>query len=249
MTLKAVLFDFNGVILDDEPIHRQLIEQILLEENLRPKPGEFQQFCLGRSDRAGLKDLLTSRGRVVTEVHLEQLITRKSQFYQEQLRAMELPLFPGLKELVLKLRSAQLKLAIVTGALRSEVNAVLDQAQLFQHFPVIVAAEDLAISKPEPDGYLLAIERLNQKYPALALKPAEALAIEDTFSGIEAAKRAGVPVVGVANTYPLHMLQRLANWTVDFLCDIELNRVQEVYSNSSTMLQRSDYTNVGDHST
>jgi HAD superfamily hydrolase (TIGR01509 family) len=230
MTLKAVLFDFNGVILNDEPIHQKLIDQILLEENLRPKSGEFQQFCLGRSDRACLKDLLTSRGRVVTEAHLEQLIARKSQFYQQQIRAMEvLPLFPGLKELVLKLRAAQLKLAIASGALRSEVSAVLHRAQLAQYFPVIVAAEDLAVSKPEPDGYLLAIKRLNQKYPTLALKPTAALAIEDTLSGIEAAKRAGVPVVGVANTYPLHMLQRLANWTVDFLDELELDRIQEVY--------------------
>ncbi len=229
MTLKAVLFNFNGVILNDQPIHQKLIEQILLEENLRPQSGEFQWFCLGRSDRACLKDLLTSRGRVVTEAHLERLITRKSQFYQQQLKAMEkLPLFPGLKELVFKLRSAQLKLAIVSGALRPEVTAVLHRTQLAQHFPVIVAAEDLAVSKPEPDGYLLAIKRLNQKYPALALKPTEALAIEDTFSGIEAAKRAGVPVVGVANNYPLHMLQRLANWTVDFLDELELDRVQEV---------------------
>lgn len=233
MTLKAVLFDFNGVILNDEPIHQKLIEQILLAENLRPKAGEFQQFCLGRSDRACLQDLLTSRGRVVTEAHLEKLITRKSQFYQEQLSAMEeLPLFPGLKELVLKLHSAQLKLAIVTGALGSEVKAVLDRTELVQYFPVIVAGEDLTVSKPEPDGYLLAIERLNQKYPALGLKPAEALAIEDTFSGIEAAKRAGVSVVGVANTYPFHMLQRLANWTVDFLHELELERVQEVCNRS-----------------
>lgn len=227
MTLKAVLFDFNGVILNDEAIHQQLIEQILLEENLRPKPGEFQQFCLGRSDRACLNDLLTSRGRVVTEAHLAKLITRKTQSYQQQITAMEtLPLFPGLQALVCKLQAVQLKLAVVSGALSSEVKVVLNRAQLAQYFSVIVAAEDVAASKPEPDGYLLAVERLNLKYPALELRPANALAIEDTFAGIEAAKRAGIPVVGIANTYPFHMLQRRTSWTIDCLNDLELDRIQ-----------------------
>ena len=229
MTLKAVLFDFNGVILNDEPIHQQLIEQILVGENLRPKPGEFQQFCLGRSDRACLNDLLTSRGRVVTEADLAKLIAHKTQSYQQHITAIEdLPLYPGLKELVSKLRVGHLKLAIVSGALRSEIRAVLNRAQLAQYFPVIVAAEDTPASKPEPDGYLLAVERLNLKYPTLEVKPAAAMAIEDTFAGIKAAKRAGIPVVGVANTYPFHMLQRQADWTVDCLDDLELDRIQAV---------------------
>jgi len=88
MSLKAVLFDFNGVILDDEPIHQQLIHEILLAENLRPKQSDFWQFCLGRSDRGCLRALLGSRGRVVTEAYLETLIARKAEAYQQQLSAM-----------------------------------------------------------------------------------------------------------------------------------------------------------------
>ncbi|HEY9805293.1 MAG TPA: HAD family phosphatase, partial [Candidatus Obscuribacterales bacterium] len=88
--------------------------------------------------------------------------------------------------------------------------------------------------KPEPDGYLLAVERLNQQHPELNLQASECLAIEDTPAGIQAAKRAGIPVVGVANTYPFHMMQRQANWAVDYLSDLELERVQQVYSQAST---------------
>ena len=93
-----------------------------------------------------------------------------------------------------------------------------------------MSSNDLTPSKPEPDGYLLAVERLNQAFPDLDLQPAECLAIEGTFAGIAAAKQAGIPVVGVANTYPFHMLQRCANWTVDYLSDLELDRVQQVFS-------------------
>ena len=234
MVLKAVLFDFNGVIINDEAIHERLIEQLLIEENLRLSPGEFGRVCLGRSDRVCLTELLASRGRVVTEAYLMDLMVRKARAYQRQLEALEkLPIYPGLADLMFNLRAAQLKLAVVSGALRSEIESVLQKSQLATYFSAIVAGDDITTSKPEPDGYLLAVERLNQQYPELNLQPNECLAIEDTPAGIQAAKRAGIPVVGVANTYPFHMMQRQANWAVDYLSDLELDRVQAIYAKSS----------------
>jgi HAD superfamily hydrolase (TIGR01509 family) len=234
MTLKAVLFDFNGVIIKDEAIHEQLISEILIEENLRPSPQEYREICLGRSDRVCVSELLKRRGRLVTESYLTQLIARKAKAYERQLETLEkLPIYPGLEDLIFKIRVAKLPMGVVSGALRSEVELVLNRAQLAQHFSVIVAGDDIKVSKPEPDGYLLAVERLNQQYPELKAQASECLAIEDTPAGIEAAKRAGMQVVGVANTYPFHMLQRQANWTVDYLHDLELDRVQEVYAQST----------------
>jgi HAD superfamily hydrolase (TIGR01509 family) len=235
MSLKAVLFEFNGVIIKDEPIHQQLIDQILIEENLRPKPEDYWQVCLGRSDRACLSDLLTRRGRVVSETHLLQLVNRKAQAYEHELEKLEkLPLYPGLEDLIFQVQSRELKLAVVSGAIHSEVELVLNRATLDKYFTVIVAGDEITTSKPQPDGYFLAVERLNQLYPDLNLQLSECLAIEDTPVGIQAAKRAGIQVVGVANTYPFHMLQRQANWTVDYLCDLEIDRVQQIYSRTET---------------
>ncbi len=234
MTLKAVLFDFNGVIINDEPIHEQLIAKLLIEENLRLNPGEFKRVCLGRSDRVCLTELLNSRGRVSTEEYLMALMVRKANAYRRHLDTLEkLPVYPGLADLMFRLRGAQLKLAVVSGALRTEIELVLEKAQLASYFQLIVAGDDLRTSKPEPDGYLLAVEQLNQQFPDLNLQPSECLAIEDTPAGIQAAKRAGIPVVGVANTYPFHMMQRQANWAVDYLSDLELDRVQAIYARSS----------------
>ena len=230
MTLKAVLFDFNGVIINDEAIHQQLVEEILLQENLRPSSDEYREVGLGRSDRVCLTELLKRRGRFVTESYLTQLITRKAQAYQHKLEVLEkLPIYPGLEDVIFQIRAAQLPLGVVSGALRCEVELVLNRAGIAQNFAVIVGGDDIKVSKPEPDGYLLAVERLNQNYPTLKAQASDCLAIEDTPAGIEAAKRAGMQVVGVANTYPFHMLQRQANWTVDYLHDLELDRVQEVY--------------------
>jgi len=234
MTLKAVLFDFNGIIINDEPLHEQLLEQLLVEENLRPQPGEFRKVCLGRSDRVCLTELLTRRGRVVSESYLSQLIKRKASAYQQLLEKQEkLPLYIGLEDLIFQLRSRDLKLAVVSGALRSEVEMVLERADLAQHFTSIVAGDDITTSKPEPDGYLLAVQRLHQLYPSLNLQPWECLAIEDTLAGIQAAKRAGVGVVAVAHTYPFHMLQRQAHWTVDYLCDLDVEQVEQVFAQTA----------------
>jgi beta-phosphoglucomutase len=231
MTLKAVLFDFNGVIIKDEAIHQELIEEILLQENLRPSADEYREVCLGRSDRVCLAELLKRRGRFVTDSYLTTIVARKAQAYQRKLEVMEkLPIYPGVADLIFKIRAAQLPIGVVSGALRCEVELVLNRAELAQHFPVIVAGDDITVSKPEPDGYLLAVEQLNQKYPDLQAKASDCLAIEDTPAGIQAAKKAGMQVVGVANTYPFHMLQRQANWTVDYLNDLELDRVQEIYA-------------------
>lgn len=238
MPFKAVLFDFNGVIINDEAIHEKLLARLLIEENLRPRPSEFREICLGRSDRVCIKDLLNSRGRVVTDDYLDNLIARKADWYRQELGAIaDLPIYPGVADLVFHLRSAQVKLAVVSGALRSEIELVLERAHLTDAFSVIVSGDDGNRSKPDPYGYLLAIERLNQQYPSLNLHPWECLAIEDTFAGIEAAKRAGVPVAGVANSYPFHMLQRCANWAVDYLTDLELDRIREICDQRDTLRQ------------
>ncbi|MFM2061604.1 MAG: hypothetical protein RLZZ507_1274 [Cyanobacteriota bacterium] len=230
MSLKAVLFDFNGVIIKDEPIHLQLIDEILLQENLQPQKLHERQACLGRSDRAYFQDLLKNRGRVVTEQYLTQLLQRKAEAYLLELEKLEkLPLYSGIEDLIFQVRSQHLQLGLVSGALRQEIEPVLERAKLIEYFHVIVAGDDINTSKPQPEGYLLAVEKFNQAYPELNLQTQECLAIEDTPAGIHAAKRAQMQVVGVANTYPFHMLQRQANWTVDYLTELELERVQEIF--------------------
>jgi beta-phosphoglucomutase len=230
MSLKAVLFNFNGVIIKDGSIHIQLIDEILLQENLQLQRVQERQGFLGISARAYLQTLLKSRGRVVTEAYMTQLLTRKAQAYVLELEKLEkLPLYSGIDDVIFQIRSRDLKLGLVSDALSLEIEMVLTSAKLAEHFPVIVSGNDISSNKPNPEGYLLAVDRINQAYPELNLQPHECLVIEDTPVGIQAAKRAQMQVVGVANTYPFHMLQRQANWTIDYLIDLDLQRVQEVF--------------------
>ncbi|MGL5941606.1 MAG: HAD family hydrolase [Waterburya sp.] len=224
MGLKAVFLDFSGVVIDDEEINQALVADIMLTENLRPDAKEYAQYCRGRSDRAGLKDILANRGRILPDAYLNRLITTKTQAYRQRIaELLELPLSPHLSEFLTQLKTENLAIGLVTGTPRSEVEYILQRAELITYFDVIVAGDDLEDSKPEPDPYLLAVKNLN-------LQPSECLAIEDNPVGIEAAKRAKIQVVGISYIYPLHMLQRQANWTVDDFLDIELDRVDKVLS-------------------
>ena len=224
MSLKAVFLEFSGVIVDDEEIDRELIADILLGENLRANDDDYTQYCRGRSDRACLQDILANRGRILSDEYLDRLLETKANNYRQKVAQLtDLPVAPHLVEFLTQLKEQKIAVGLVTGATRSEVEYILDKIELSQYFALIVAGDDLKESKPEPEPFLLAAKKLN-------LQPAECLAIEDNPIGIEAAKRAKIQVVGISYIYPLHMLQRQANWTVDDFLEIELDRVDRVLS-------------------
>lgn len=231
MSLKVILFDFSGTIINDERLNKKLIYQILLEENLRPASNEYREKGLGRSDRTCLQDALSHRGRVVSQEYIEALLRKKSLAYQQRLQRLNtLPIYPGLPEFLQQVREQNILMGIVAGASRSDVDWVLNRANLESYFSILVTGEDLLHDKPDPYSYLLALERINRQFPALQVQAANCLAIEDAPVGIEAAKRAGMQVLGMARCYPFHMIQRQAHWSVDDYGAIELERIQQVFA-------------------
>ena len=240
--LKAVLFDFNGVIINDEPIHQELINEILLGENLLPLGSEFAELCLGRSDRVCLRNVLTRRGRQVTEEYLTKLINKKASLYRERIGKLEkLPIYEEIYSFLERVKARDLQIGLVTGAIRSEVESILQRVNLGDYFSVIVTGDEISTSKPQPDGYLLAVERLNRWNFNLQLQPQECLVIEDTFVGCEAAKRAGMQVVGIAHTSPFHFMQRVSNWAIDNFSQLDLDRVEETFSQIGEIKERSGF--------
>ncbi len=224
--LKAVLFNFNGVIINDEWLHEKLLIEVLLEENLRITPEEIRQLPSALTDRLTLTDACNLRGRIFTAAALDGMIYRKGLAYEREINQIEsLPIYDGIIESIQTLRNAGCKLAIVSSALRSEITLILDRSDLGNAFDFIVAADDVVASKPEPDGYLLGIKTMQDLFPELDLTLENFLAIEDSFPGIQAAKAARIAVVGVAHRYPFHMMQRTASWAVDSLADLEWSRL------------------------
>lgn len=200
--VRAILFDFNGVLVDDEPIHLALFGTVLEDFGVSFDIDAHAEELVGLDDRAGFTLLLRSNGRDVKPDVLSRLIARKASSYQTRIRAQGFPVFPGAAERIEEAHAAGLTLGIVSGALRAEIEGALRQLDWTHRFKVVVSAEDVEIGKPDPSGYRLGLERLNATppLPSRLLHPHEVLAIEDTPAGLSAARAAGLTTVGVAQT-------------------------------------------------
>lgn len=206
MNLKAIIFDFNGVIVDDEPLHLELFRKVLLEEGIFLTDEDYHEKYLGYDDRGCFTAALCDNSRTpdaADDAFIHELIERKAEYYRQAIQE-RLLLFPGVVELVRR-SAAQYPLAIASGALRSEIEFVLARGEIRDCFQVIVAAEDVSECKPDPEGYLKALEQLNAALEA-EIQAHECLVIEDSLAGIEAAKAAGMRCVAVTNSYSAEAL-------------------------------------------
>jgi beta-phosphoglucomutase len=163
-----------------------------------------------------------------------RLIARKASYYQERIRRSGYPFFPGAVELVRSLSAQGTMLGVVSGALREEVEGALRQAGILDRFKVLVTAEDVEAGKPDPQGYLRALEALNSQppLPERLLHPHEVLAVEDSPAGLTAAADVGLPTLGVAHTYPAARL-READVVVESLRDLTPERLERLYAEVS----------------
>jgi HAD superfamily hydrolase (TIGR01509 family) len=233
--LRAVLFDFNGVLVDDEPIHLESFQRVLGEEGVTLTADEYYAHYLGFDDRGCFAAVLKEAGEQPTVPRLMRLIARKSSYYQERIRGRGYPLFPGAAELVRELAAAGRMLGVVSGALRDEVEGALRQSGLRNLFKVLVTAEDVAEGKPHPEGYLRALEDLSSlpPLPERLIHPHEVLAVEDSPAGLAAAAEAGFVTLGVAQTYPAAHL-RGADAVVGNLSGLTLAGLEKLFSGFSS---------------
>lgn len=226
--LRALLLDFNGVLVDDEPLHFELFRRVLAEEGLDLSERDYYERYLGFDDRGAFLAKLADAGRTADPPQLARLIARKAAYYQELVHRQGYPFFPGARELVRAAAEAGLRLGVVSGALREEVAGALVQAGLAERVPILVTAEDVAESKPHPEGYLLALELLNSvpPLPERLIHPHEVLAIEDSPAGLESAAAAGLRTLGVAHTYSGGRLD--ADATVDTLEGLTVEAIERL---------------------
>ncbi len=204
--LRAILFDFNGVIADDEAPHLVCFQQALRESGLALTKNEYYGTYLGMDERTCTEALLVRRdGFVDTAVH-ERITARKAELFRAYTADHPPPLFPGIERFVLDARS-RYRLAVASGGRREQILAALKGTLIERAFDVIVSAEDIALGKPDPFIYLHTLKLLNGAYPRPPLLRAdECLVIEDSRAGVLAAKAAGMKVLAVATTYPPEQL-------------------------------------------
>jgi beta-phosphoglucomutase len=224
--LRALIFDFNGIIVDDEPIHFELFKQVLAEEGMKLTEADYYARYLGFDDRGAFTAAYREHGRSLDEKLLARLIDRKTIYYQSEIRS-KVRIFPGVEKLVTTLVPV-LPLAVASGALRQEIETILSAAGLLKHFAVIISAEDVDQGKPEPEIFLKALARLNaQVEDGHPIDAADCLVIEDSKEGIRGARRAGMKCLAVSNSHPTELLQE-ANAVVRSLEEVDLSLLEQL---------------------
>jgi beta-phosphoglucomutase len=224
--LAAVIFDFDGVIVDSEPLHHQAFADALAGDGIRHTWEEYVQGFIGFDDRDALREMFKRAGRPLNEDRLQELVAAKGIAFQHVLDRRGVKPYPGAVELIRRL-NGEVPLALCSGALRQDIVPILDKLQLTLAFNVAVTADDVPASKPDPASYRLAVERLAATFPDRRITADRCLAIEDTPAGIQAARGAGVRVLAVSNSHPPEQLTGAVR-VVESLKDLSRERLNHL---------------------
>ncbi len=204
MPLRAVIFDFDGVIVDSEPLHFDAFRAVLAEEGIDLTKDLYESRYLAMDDKTCFAAAFADAGRALSHPALDDLIERKARRLEADLAAG--PLFPGVPDFI-RMLAERVPLAINSGALRAEIELVLAGTGLADCFRTIVSAEDVTRCKPDPEGYRLALDRLTALPGVPAdIAPPQCLVVEDSVHGIASARAAGMACLAVTNSYPADFL-------------------------------------------
>ncbi|MGQ0812473.1 MAG: HAD family hydrolase [Nitrospiraceae bacterium] len=223
-TLRAIIFDFDGVIADTEPIHCASFQAVLGEINISLAEADYYDNYLGYDDKGCFAAILAAHGHPAPAGMVAELVVRKAETYLRDVR-QHLTIFPGVQELVCEAAQGY-PLAIASGALRHEIEFILKHAGIRDAFEHIISSEDVAEGKPSPQSFLYALAALNRWRTTQPLTAQECLVIEDSLPGIRGAHAAGMKVLAVANTHTIQDLHE-ADVITHSLEQVDLQRLCE----------------------
>ncbi len=195
--IRAVVFDFDGVLADSEPLHFRAYQETLVAFGMTLTAEEYYQQLLGFNDEDCFRIMASNRGRTTDEAEVAAFVEQKGRVFERIILEQD-TLYPGAAECVERMAAA-FPLGIASGAFRHEILLTLERAGLDHHFRFVVGSGDTPHSKPAPDPYVRAAE-------LHGLPPSECVAIEDSRWGLESARAAGLRTVGITHTYPAAQL-------------------------------------------
>jgi beta-phosphoglucomutase len=183
--LKAVIFDLDGVVADSHPIHEAAWKTLLAEQGLDPQTINVDFLYAGHPRREILQHYLGD----LSETRVERLGRRKDELYV--LAAENLATKPGIPRVLGELQTAGILLALATSAGRTRTEETLAKFRIAGLFSAVITGNDVHAAKPAPDIFLLAASKLG-------VAPEEAVVVEDSVAGVQAARAAGMKCVGYA---------------------------------------------------
>ncbi|NCS70892.1 MAG: phosphatase [Candidatus Aenigmarchaeota archaeon CG_4_10_14_0_8_um_filter_37_24] len=215
MTIKAVLFDMDGTILDSEPAHTKVLQEVIQKEVGIDISEEDIREYIGLSYDKKLEIIFKRMGIKKDIYNLADMARKKSLENSHLVAKMY-----GAEELIKRMKE-NFAIALVTGSGRDQADFFMESVGLKKYFKTIVTSDDVKRNKPSPDIYLLAAEKLK-------MKPEECVAIEDSAVGIESAKSARMICIAVRNQYQNNPDLSKADLIVESLSDISLEMIRDL---------------------
>ena len=217
---SALIFDMDGVLVDSNPFHVQKWIEFLHERGIPYKAEDLPKQILGSRNDTAFRRFF---GRDLPEGEIEKLSEDLEARFRAAFRPHAQPLL-GLKTLMDECRAEGIPLAVASSAMTKNVDFVVDTLKLRSYFASIVTGDDVSRPKPDPEIYIQAAERLT-------LAPAKCVAFEDSFVGIESAKRASMKCVAIASTFPAEELRRQtpADLVVNGFEELSLARLRALF--------------------
>jgi len=223
--LKAVIFDFDGVITDSEVLHLRAFNQSLVPYDIEISTKDYYTNYLGFSDFDCYKALIDNDLLKIDEQQIGEIIDRKSKIFEE-LTKTEGRTIEGVQDFLQMLKQNNIPMAICSGSLLVEIEIMLEESKLRHFFAAIVSAEHVKKGKPHPEGFLLSLKKLNKKCsPPIAAD--ECIVIEDSHWGLQAGKAAGMHTIAVTNSYDAEELT-IAEKIVSHLNELTINDLQQL---------------------
>jgi len=214
--IRALIFDFNGVLADDDPIHMEAFSRVSEEEGMSFTEAEYLETYLPMNDRDCFTTIFRNYSRPLTPEKLEEMIRRKGVYYFQAIAGKSV-LFAA-SATAIKSAAGRLPLAIASGARREEILHILRVGGIETCFSAIVSAEDVRFGKPHPEPFSRAHEKLKEMHDSL--QASECVAIEDSIGGIHSAHGAGMRCVAVAHSYgPERLREAAPEWIIDSIAD------------------------------
>jgi beta-phosphoglucomutase len=223
--LRSVILDFDGVITDSEVLHLRAFNRVLARFNVEISTKDYYQKYLGLNDVDCFRTLIKNSILKTNERQIRGLVEQKNLIFEELART-EGRTIPGVREFLQMLAQNKIPMAICSGALRTEIEMLLEEGGLRHFFCVIISAEQVKKGKPDPEGFLLTLERLN-KGRENPIEGSECIVIEDSHWGLEAAKAADMHTIAVTNTYDAEQLNQ-AEKIVSGLNELTINELQQL---------------------
>jgi len=205
MKLDALIFDFDGVIVDSEPLHWKAFQAVLGPLGMHSTWEEYLRDYVGFDDRDALRFAFSSHDKKLSDGQMETLIAQKAAEFATLASAPEVGLYPGVKPL-LNAFAGKVPIAICSGALLQDIEPVVDRFQIRDAFEMIITADQVSRSKPDPESYQTTVAKLVERHGVM--DPEACVAIEDTPAGIKSAKGAGLFTIGVTHTHPEESLSQ-----------------------------------------